>query len=143
MFNFDFVDMNGPWLLQYSISKHRNGRNAFFGWNWARTKCTRFVSKHLRHFPMNVLVKNNFYKHVHRKLSILHDNTPRILHPSSISTKECIAPIPVLWYWILKEPRTVHVYKIEVEQNTKYLHCTTITFFIMNRIIFCFDGFQA
>ena len=46
-------------------------------------------------------------------------NKPRTLRPSSISTKECIAPIPVLWYWILKEPRTVHVYKIAVDQNQK------------------------
>ena len=28
---FDFLDRNGLWLLQYSISKHGDGRNAFFG----------------------------------------------------------------------------------------------------------------
>ena len=35
------------WLLQYSISKHGGWLNAFYEWNWAKTKYTRFISKHL------------------------------------------------------------------------------------------------
>ena len=39
-----------------------------------------------------------FYKHVHRKLSILHENTPRILRLDSILTNKDNEPSPVLGY---------------------------------------------
>ena len=58
LFHFNFLDRNGLWLLQCSISKYRDWLNAFFGWNWGKTKYTRLISKHLWHFPMDVLVKN-------------------------------------------------------------------------------------
>ena len=48
-----------------------------------------------------------FYKHVHRKVPYCHGNTTRILRFSPISSKEGNEPTPVLWYWILKELRTV------------------------------------
>ena len=51
---FDFLDRNGLWILQYSISKHRDWLVVFFEWNWVKKKCTRFVSKHLWHFPMDI-----------------------------------------------------------------------------------------
>ena len=68
LFHFNFLDMNGLWLLQYSISKHRDWLNAFFGWNGVKTKCTRFISKHLWHFPMDVLVKNIFPRNPKKSL---------------------------------------------------------------------------
>ena len=57
-FHFTPLRWNGPQLLQYSISKHGAWLIAFFGQNWAKTKYTTFISKHLQHFPMDVLVKN-------------------------------------------------------------------------------------
>ena len=53
---FDFLDRNGPQLLEYSISKHGDWLIAFFEWNQGKTKCTSFVSKHLWHFLMDVHV---------------------------------------------------------------------------------------
>ena len=60
LINCDFLDRNGLQLLQYSISKHGDWLIVFFGLFWARTKYTRFLSKHLWHFPMDVLVKYIF-----------------------------------------------------------------------------------
>ena len=34
-------------------------------------------------------------------------------------------------------------HSISVEQNVKYLYRITVTFLILNRIIFRFDGFEA
>ena len=56
-----------------------------------------------------------------------HENSHCMICLGSISTKECIELIPVLWYyWILKEPQTVHVWKIKVEQNTKQFYCIAL-----------------
>ena len=39
----DLLDRNGPQLPQYLISKHGVWPIAFFGQNWAKTKCTGCV----------------------------------------------------------------------------------------------------
>ena len=92
---------------------------------------------------INISVNIIFYKHVYRKVPCFLENTPHTIRISSISTKEFIAPISVLWYWILKEPRTVHVYKIEVEQNTKQRHRITLLNAIPHQKLSRWYGFQA
>ena len=40
-------------------------------------------------------------------------------------TKKAMSQSPCfdIWYWIWKEPQTIHVYKIDMEQNTKQFYC--------------------
>ena len=68
-----------------------------------------------------------FYKYGHRKPSIFHENTPHKSRLSPISLKEGNEPIPVLWYWILKELWTIPSQWSKIKIFTSY-YCNFFDF---------------
>ena len=91
--------------------------------------------------------KNILYKHVHQKVPIVHENTPRTSRLSSISIKECIEPIPVLWYWILlkelhrpflsrksQSSKIQHTYCFDYSYGNIYLFNTAYLLFLISSL---------